>query len=81
MNKMTSTQGCQLSPIERESPAYSLIVFDKRVTFWLQYVRSLPCACVYVALFARGLAYNNHYTIAHAYNAANAHAQGSDQTH
>ena len=29
---------------------YSLIAFDKRVTFWLQHVRSLPCT--YVALFA-----------------------------
>ena len=54
---------------------YSLIAFDKRVTFWLQHVQSLPCACVYVALFARRLAYN-HYAIAHAYNAAN--AQDSD---
>ena len=43
----------------------------------LQRVRSLPCACAYVAPFARRLAYN-HYAIAHAYNAANAHAQGSD---
>ena len=57
---------------------YSLIAFDERVTFWLQRVQSLPCACAYVALFARRLAYN-HYAIAHAYNAANAHAQGSDR--
>ena len=57
---------------------YSLIAFDVRVTFWLHRVRSLPCACAYVALFARRLAYN-HYAIAHAYNAANAHAQGSDR--
>ena len=57
---------------------YSLIAFDERVTFWLQRVWSLPCACAYVALFARRLAYN-HYAIAHAYNAANAHAQGSDR--
>ena len=56
----------------------SLVAFDERVTFWLQCVRSLPCACAYVALFARRLAYN-HYAIAHAYNAANAHAQGSDR--
>ena len=54
---------------------YSLIAFDERVTFWLQCIRSLPCACAYVALFACRLAYN-HYAIAH--NAANAHAQGSD---
>ena len=32
--------------------------------------------CAYVALFAHRLAYNQ-YAIAHAYNAANAHAQGS----
>ena len=58
--------------------ALCLIAFDERVTFWLQPVRLLPCACAYVALFARRLAYN-HYAIAHAYNAANAHAQDSDQ--
>ena len=56
---------------------YSLIAFDERVTFWLQRVRSLPCACEYVALFVRRLAYN-HYEITHAYNAAKMHAQGSD---
>ena len=56
---------------------YSLIAFDKRVTFWLQRGRSLPCACVYVELFAHMLAFN-HYAITHVYNAANAHAQGSD---
>ena len=55
----------------------SLIAFDEKVTFWLQHLRSLPCACAYVALFARSLAYN-HYTIAHAYSAANTQAQGSD---
>ena len=44
-----------------------------------------PCACAYVALFAHWMAYNhyaithNHYAIAHAYNAANTHAEGSDQ--
>ena len=41
---------------------------------------SLPCACVYVALFAHRLTFN-HYAIAHAYNAANAHAQDSDRAH
>ena len=40
-----------------------------RVTFWLQRVWSLPCACAYVALFACRLVYN-HYAIAHTYNAA-----------
>ena len=59
---------------------YSLIVFDERVTFWLQHVQSLPFVCVYVALFARRLAYI-HYAIAQAYNAANTHAQGSDRAH
>ena len=57
---------------------YSFIAFDERVTFWLQRVQSLPCACAYVALFVSRLAYN-HYAIAHTYNAANAHAQGSDR--
>ena len=57
---------------------YSLIAFDERVTLWLQRARSLPCACAYVALFERTLAYE-HYAIAHAYNAAKAHSQGSDR--
>ena len=56
---------------------YTLIAFDKRVTFWLQLVGPLPCACAFAALFVRRLAYN-HYANAHACNAANAHAQGSD---
>ena len=59
---------------------YSLIEFDERVTVWLQRVQSLPCACAYVALFARRLAYN-HYAIAHAYNAPDTHAQGSAPEH
>ena len=57
---------------------YSLIAFDERVTFWLQHVRSLPCAWAYAASFMRRLAYNL-YPIAHTYNAANAHTQGSEQ--
>ena len=57
---------------------YTLIAFNDRVIFWLQIVRSLPCACAYVPLFARRLAYN-HYAIAHTCNAANAYAQGSDR--
>ena len=32
---------------------YGLIFFDERVTFWLQRIQSLRCACAYVALFAR----------------------------
>ena len=32
--------------------SYSPIAFNERVTFWLQRVQSLPCACAYVALFA-----------------------------
>ena len=67
----------QISTKNGVTTNYSLIAFDERVTFWLQRVRSLPCACAYVALFARRLAYN-HYAIAQAYNAANTHAQGSD---
>ena len=58
--------------VRAHSCDYSLIAFDERVTFWLQRVRSLPCVCVYVALCVRRFAYN-HYAIAHAYNAANAH--------
>ena len=64
------------SKVGSQAKDYSLIAFDERVTFWLQRIRSLPCACANVALFARRLV--NHYAIAHAYNAANAHAQGSD---
>ena len=55
---------------------YSLIAFDERVTFWLQRVRSLPCACAYVALFARRLAYNYY---AHTHTMQQQHAQGSDR--
>ena len=44
------------------------------------YSLSLPCARAYVALFARRLAHNP-YAIAHAYNAANAHAQGNDRVY
>ena len=55
---------------------YTFIAFDERVTFWLQLVGSVPCACAYVALFMRRLAYN-HYAITLTCNAAN--AQGSDR--
>ena len=57
---------------------YNFIAFEERVTFWLQRARLLPCACGYVALFARRLGYN-HHAITHAHNAANVHAQGSDR--
>ena len=30
---------------------YTPIAFDQRVTFWLQNARSLPCACVFAALY------------------------------
>ena len=50
----------------------------REYNFWLRRVRSLPCVCAYVALFACRLAYN-HYAIAHTYDAANAHAHGSDR--
>ena len=49
----------------------------RELTFWLQHIQSLPCACAYCALFAPRLVYN-HCTFAHAYNAANIHAQGSE---
>ena len=56
---------------------YSLIAFVERVTFWLQRARSLPCACAHIALHVRLTC--NHYAIAHAYNAANTHAQDSNR--
>ena len=58
--------------------AYSPIAFNKRVTFWLQNIQSLPCACVYAELFTHSLTYN-HYALAHAHTPANADAQGSDR--
>ena len=57
---------------------YSLIAVDERVTFGLQRVRSLPCACAYVALFARRLAYN--ITQSHMHTMQQTHTQGSDLT-
>ena len=30
---------------------YSPIAFDERVTFWLQCTGSLPCVCVFAALY------------------------------
>ena len=56
----------------------SLIASDKRATFWLQRIWSLPFACAYAAFFVRRLMYN-HYTIARTYNAANTDGQGSDR--
>ena len=41
----------------RPSKTPSPIFFNERVTFWLQRVRSLPCACAHVALFASRLAF------------------------
>ena len=35
---------------------YTLIAFDKRVTFWLQRAGSLPCVCVFAALYACAIA-------------------------
>ena len=35
------------------------IAFDERVTFWVQHVRSLPCAFVHGALFTRRLAFTH----------------------
>ena len=57
---------------------YSPIAFDERVTFWLQRARSLPCACVFDALYAL----RNGYTrTSRENNAASAHSQGSNRTH
>ena len=42
---------------------HSAFAFDKRLTFWLQRIWSLPCACTYVALFACRLSYNHHTSI------------------
>ena len=52
--------------------------FDERVNFWLQ--RSAHCL-VRVSMLhnLRVRLACNHYAIAHAYNAAYANAQGSDQ--
>ena len=45
---------------------------------FLASTRSVTAVCVCVCcIIARRIAYN-HYAIAHAYNAANTHAQGSD---
>ena len=60
---------------------YSLIAFDERVTFWLQCIRSLPCACAYVALFASRLAYNHWCKctlIQCSKHTRTRHCQGSD---
>ena len=35
---------------------YTPIAFDERVIFWLQRAGSLPCACVFAALYARAIA-------------------------
>ena len=35
---------------------YTLIAFDERVIFWLQRAGSLPCACVFAALYACAIA-------------------------
>ena len=75
--RLRGDEGTKRLKGEKEYADYSLIAFDERLTFWLQRVRSLPCACAYVALFARRLAYN-HYAFAHTYNATNTHPQGSD---
>ena len=35
---------------------YTPIAFDERVTFWLQRAGSLPCACLFAALYACAIA-------------------------
>ena len=75
---MGTTPESMVRKSNAHTAVYSLIAFDERVKYWFQSGRSLPCACTYVALFACRLVYN-HYAITNAYNAANAHAQGSDR--
>ena len=58
---------------------YSLIAFDERVTFWLQRAQSLLCVFANFFFFSAHRLVYNLYAITHAYNAANAHAQGSDK--
>ena len=57
---------------------YSPIAFDGRVTSMLQHIQSLPCACVFVALFACSLVQWLYVTL-HANKATYAHAQSSGQ--
>ena len=48
----TNPQTCTV----RSCINYTPIAFDERVTFWLQRARSLPCACVFAALYACAIA-------------------------
>ena len=41
---------------KREENLNTPIAFDERVTFWLQHAGSLPCACVFAALYACAIA-------------------------
>ena len=52
---MTHQKGefCSKVITKDHPPISSLIAFDEKVTFWLQRILLLPCACAYVALFAR----------------------------
>ena len=55
---------------------YSLIAFNERVTFGF----NAPGHCLVRMLhYLRLRLVYNHYAIAHAYNAANTHAQGSNR--
>ena len=56
---------------------YSPIAFDERVTFWLDTSSHCLAEVRILHYLLVRLAYK-HYAIAHAYNAANAQAQGSD---
>ena len=61
---------------------YSLIAFDKRVTFCLQCNLVSYClVCVCLLLFMGVQLHNSYTQTSRANNATYAHAQGSDQAH
>ena len=59
-----------IEPLGNSPGYYSPIAFNERVTFWLQWAWSLPCAFVHVHmlhyLHIGSLINLNHYAIAHA---------------
>ena len=50
--KRTSDQGPTCMNLGPGQKLYTRIAFDETVTFWLQCAGSLPCACVFAALYA-----------------------------
>ena len=56
---------------------YTPIAFGERVTFWLQRARSLPCTCVFAALYACAIAWWLYASLRANYSTC-AHAQGSN---